>query len=236
MMVTLLRFDGLDVAMSAASVCVSEDMSIKARPEGLVAALKSGHDSLLEHIVVSFAIEGISRVTEVQLVRHRMASYAIQSGRYCTRDPTVYTIPDSLPESDEMLGYDMALSALDEDLKAKGAKAEDRRYLYPQGVKTNLIMTCNLREFSHMCRLRRCRRAQEEIRELFDELSGEVRDYLYWNLKCKDNPDLYEQIARRLKPQCDQIGYCPEAKGCGLMPTLTDLQDAYYTWKKEGEE
>lgn len=235
MRVTLLRFDGLDVAMSAASVCVSEDMPTEPKPEGLIAALKSGHDSLLEHITVSFAIEGISRVTEAQLIRHRMASYAIQSGRYCDRDPTTYVTPVSLPKSDAMLSHDMALSALDEDLRAKGTKAEDRRYLYPQGIATNLIMTCNLREFSHICGLRRCTRAQEEIHVLASMMAGEVSERIYRKVG-PAHPQLYRILSRRLMPQCAQLGYCPEAKGCGLMPTLTDLQDAYYTWKKEGEE
>jgi len=41
-----------------------------------------GHESILEHAVLTFSIEGISRVTSHQLVRHRIASYTQQSQRY----------------------------------------------------------------------------------------------------------------------------------------------------------
>ena len=51
MKVTLLRMDGLDVAMLGASVCVSKEMPTEPRPEGLTKALSAHHDSLLEHIV-----------------------------------------------------------------------------------------------------------------------------------------------------------------------------------------
>lgn len=224
MKVALLRLDGLDVAMLAASVCVSEDMPTEPTPEGLTAALKSGHDSLLEHIVVSFALNGISRVTETQLVRHRMASYAVQSGRYCDRDPDDFIGARSMPPSEEYIFRD-DLRILDERMRARGVPAEDRRYLYPQGIRTNIIMTCNLREFSHMCGLRRCNRAQREIREMFDVMANSVKARLYVDLA--DHPGLYSELRMRLKPQCSRLGYCPEARSCGGMPSLTDLTDAY---------
>ncbi len=41
-----------------------------------------GHESILEHATLTFAIEGCSRVCSHQLVRHRLASYTQQSQRY----------------------------------------------------------------------------------------------------------------------------------------------------------
>ena len=41
-----------------------------------------GHHSVLEHASFTFGVEGISRVTSHQLVRHRLASYSQQSQRY----------------------------------------------------------------------------------------------------------------------------------------------------------
>jgi thymidylate synthase (FAD) len=41
--------------------------------------VESGHTSTVEHAVFTFAIEGISRACSHQLVRHRMASYSMQS-------------------------------------------------------------------------------------------------------------------------------------------------------------
>jgi thymidylate synthase (FAD) len=55
-----------------------------------------GHESPLEHISFTFAVEGVSRVTEQQLTRHRIASYSIQSGRYVERDNAEFTKPQDI--------------------------------------------------------------------------------------------------------------------------------------------
>ena len=47
--------------------------------------IESGHTSTLEHATFTFAIDGVSRVTEIHLIRHRIASLSIQSGRYVKR-------------------------------------------------------------------------------------------------------------------------------------------------------
>lgn len=231
MNVTLLRLDGLDTAMLAASVCVSEDMPIVPTPDNLSKALMSGHDSLLEHITASFAIEGVSRVTEVQLVRHRMASYAVQSGRYCSRDPRSIIIPDHRLSPSEAYRFGDELRIVDECMMSRGVPPEDRRYLYPQGTRTNIVMTCNLRELSHMCGLRGCSRAQWEIRQLFGAIANVVGVKLGVDLA--DYRGLYHELLRRLKPQCEQMGYCPEARTCGRVPSLKDLQGAYDMMRKD---
>lgn len=55
--------------------------------------MEMGHESPLEHSSFTFAVEGVSRVTEQQLTRHRIASYSIQSGRYVTRSNATYSKP-----------------------------------------------------------------------------------------------------------------------------------------------
>ena len=54
------------------------------------------HESVLEHISFTFGVEGISRITEIQLVRHRHASYSIQSGRYVNRDNPEFVVPPKI--------------------------------------------------------------------------------------------------------------------------------------------
>lgn len=58
--------------------------------------IKIGHESPLEHATFTFAVEGVSRVTEQQLTRHRIASYSIQSGRYVNRDNAEFYIPEDI--------------------------------------------------------------------------------------------------------------------------------------------
>ena len=222
MKVSLLRLDGLDVAMLGASCCVSEKIPAEPNPKALLKACAAGHLSTLEHAVVSFAIENVSRVTEIQLVRHRLASYSIRSGRYVNLSDCSCIVPESVEEWDEAgMFFREAVDsvALYNTLTDCGIKGEDARYILPQGMATNLVMTMNLREFSHACQLRRCARAQKEIREMFDSMARLVKTELVAQGLGELGP-LFER-------QCHYLGYCPEAKGCGYMPPLQKILDAY---------
>ena len=227
MKVELIAYtEGADhVCNLAAKNCVSEEMPemfemdaegypylVDSECKSLEHALASGHMSIAEHATFTFAVEGVSRVTEIQLVRHRIgASYAIQSGRYCTRDPTNYVMAFDPTGTDEKYfdDFDRALTALDEHLKEKGVSAEDRRYFYPQGLMTNIIVTVNARELLHMASERMCTRAQWEIREMVTEMVKLAKVFA---------PTLFENAG----PKCMRLGYCPERKGCGRYPPKED--------------
>lgn len=60
-----------------------------------------GHESPLEHVNFTFAIEGISRVTTHQLVRHRLASYSQQSQRYVKLEQFEYIMPPEIEKNEE---------------------------------------------------------------------------------------------------------------------------------------
>ena len=212
MRVELISYSNLGekVCGIASKTCVSENMPDMNDDvmKSLRSAMSSNHAAVLEHWSATFAIEGVSRVTEIQLVRHRLASYSIQSGRYCTRDPTYYVMPFDPTGIDDSVfeDFDRALLELDARLKEKGVSTEDRRYFYPQGLKTNLVVTVNARELRHMASERMCARAQWEIRELVTEM---VR------LAKKAAPVLFADAG----PKCDRLGYCPERRGsCGRHP------------------
>lgn len=209
----------------AARTCISETCPGIDDPEksmkSLKQALNSHHDSVLEHWTATFQIEEVSRVTEIQLVRHRLASYSIQSGRYCDRMASEFIIPESISkaiESELMNGggwgpdgclegdlenLRMDLDIIDDRMQKLGIPAEDRRYLYPQGIMTNIVLTMNARELRHFFGERCCTRAQWEIREMAEKMLDEVK---------KVAPVLFEDVG----PKCQRLGYCPEAKGCGM--------------------
>src|SRR5512144_183649 len=73
-----------------------------------------GHQSVLEHASFTFGIEGISRVTSHQLVRHRVASYSQQSQRYVPHTKRfAAVIPPSITERKDMLDrFETMLAAL----------------------------------------------------------------------------------------------------------------------------
>ena len=208
----------------ASKNCVSEsipelcDENADDLLKSMKGAVKSGHESVLEHWTATFAITGVSRVTEIQLVRHRIgASYSIQSGRYCARDPTNYVIPFDPQDrvKDAIEGFNIALRNLDEELQFAGIKEEDRRYFYPQGLRTNIVCTFNGRELKHLFSLRCCARAQKEIRELANKMLEEC---------IKIAPNIFSDAG----PSCVQRGYCVEGKkSCGLRPTMKELLKSY---------
>ena len=63
--------------------------------------LAMGHESPIEHVSFTFAIEGISRAMSHQLVRHRLASYSQQSQRYVSEKEFDFVIPPSIERQPE---------------------------------------------------------------------------------------------------------------------------------------
>ncbi|EOU2097143.1 FAD-dependent thymidylate synthase [Clostridium perfringens] len=79
---------------------------------------------------------------------------------------------------------------------------ENARYVLPNACETKIVVTMNLRSLINFCKHRCCRRAQEEIRELANEMIKEVS---------KISPD----IANFLGAPC-MFGRCPEGEmTCG---------------------
>ena len=141
-----------------------------------------GHMSVFEHVSVTWRIEGISRACSHQLVRHRLASYCQQSQRYVkvwTDSLDWYVIPPSISENDRMcVEYDVAMRQCAEhynSLLKKGVKPEDARFALPEATKTAIVATMNLREFASFYALRTDKAAQWEIRELAEEMLGELQ-------------------------------------------------------------
>lgn len=98
------------VVASAAKLCYSpvgvdeiQEKMTQEQIDKFVNKLASmGHESPVEHVTFTFAIEGISRVTTHQLVRHRIASYSQQSQRYVKLEQFEYIVPpeiEKIPEA-----------------------------------------------------------------------------------------------------------------------------------------
>lgn len=150
-------------------------------PKRALGCWRAGHDSVLEHVSVTFKVEGISRACSHQLVRHRMASYVQQSQRY-TRIDTYsddwYVMPPAFEDLDdgaETYAYEMSTAAAAyQRALSCGIKPEDARYLLPEATKTCINVTMNLRELESFYFLRADKHAQWEIRRLAWWLMSEV--------------------------------------------------------------
>lgn len=173
--------------------------------------ISAGHLSPFEHASFTFAIDGISRVTSHQLVRHRLASYTQQSQRYVSLKKLDYVTPSSISRHPQVKAkYQDVVHAAHQlygEMMEAGIPAEDARYVLPQAIETQLVMTMNARELMHACSLRLCLRAQWEIIQLFELIKQEVER-------------VAPLIGVELKPKCYRLGYCNERESCGLFPTM----------------
>lgn len=207
MITQLLASTPEDLAVMASKLCVGLDINNLTYRQGFHTAIDSGHHSILEHITFTFYIEGISRSCSHQLVRHRLCSFSQQSQRYVNMSDNSYLIPDSIITNPaNRARYDKAVRIAKETYDAlisNGVKKEDARQLLPNAMHTKLMMTCNAREFIHMCELRLCSKAQHEIRVLFNSLRESIKD---------SHPITYNLA----QPPCGfRITKCKEKKGCG---------------------
>lgn len=164
-----------------------------------------GHHSVLEHASFTFGIEGISRVTTHQLVRHRIASFSQQSQRYVSHKEEFTSImPDTIAENSEARQIFAFMSETVHKAYAQlvdlGIPPEDARYILPNAAETKIIMTMNARELLHFFALRCCQRAQWEIREMSVEMLRLVKR-------------VAPVIFREAGPGCVG-GPCPEGQFC----------------------
>ncbi|MDD5019128.1 MAG: FAD-dependent thymidylate synthase [Candidatus Omnitrophica bacterium] len=179
----------------------------------------SGHESPLEHVTFTFAIEGVSRALTHQLVRHRIASFSQQSQRYVKETDFGYVVPPSIEQDEvsraefvrtmEMIqsSYHALLEAFKEKGKVGEQANQDVRFVLPQAAETKIVVTMNTRELIHFFHQRCCRRAQWEIKRLAEEMLKICRDKL---------PEVFADVAAK----CDALGYCPEGENlsCGRRP------------------
>lgn len=170
--------------------------------------IDSGHLAATEFDFFIFAVQGYSRATEAQLIRKRIASYLIKSGRAELGGKRSFNlaIPKRIAEFSYVAETGRHSSVLDvlyeidrlyyEMLKA-GIPEEEARYIKPQATTFNAIIGMNAHSLIDWFGLRCCRNAQTEIRDMANKMLA----------LCKDAaPDLFAQAG----PRCVQFGYCPE--------------------------
>jgi thymidylate synthase (FAD) len=136
--------------------------------------IKRGHLSVLEHAYATFRISGVSRAFTHQLVRHRLCSYTQQSQRYVDESNFNYVEPESVKNNAEAHSIftefmESAKKAYSE-LQKLGVKNEDARFVLPNAVETQIVVTANLREWRHIIELRGEPGAQWEIRKAAIEI------------------------------------------------------------------
>ena len=148
-----------------------------------------GHESVIEHESISVRVvcdRGVSH----EIVRHRIASYSQESTRYCnyTQDrfgsqllciDIATGFRYDLDDPADRKKYELWTAAMESaerfyfQLIEAGARPEEARSVLPNSLKTEIVMTMNLREWRHFLRLRSSKRAHPQIAEIASALLEE---------------------------------------------------------------
>lgn len=150
--------------------------------KGLIAV---GHGSVLEHSSVTFAICDVSRIFTHELVRHRAGcAYSQVSGRYVRTDQIEAYKPKHLTDeenhmlSEALLSIEIMYKTLESkvfkrignDFDTKKKVTSALRRILPNGQGNHIIFTANHRALRHIIQMRTSEHAEEEIKEVFEEI------------------------------------------------------------------
>lgn len=134
--------------------------------------VEHGHESVLEHVSITVKVitdRGISH----EIVRHRVASYSQESTRYCNyssgrfNNELTFVVPEELKNSDSVTTLLEEIEMLyDAIVNLWGLKPEVARDILPTCLKTELVITYNLREWRHFFKMRTDSHAHPKVREL----------------------------------------------------------------------
>lgn len=233
------------IIASAAKLCYSrvgideimENLTEENTQKFLNMLMDLGHESPIEHVNFTFAVEGVSRTLTHQLVRHRIASYSQQSQRYVKLEQFQYIVPPSIemiPQAKELYIKAMeedqnTYNSLVEILMEKHIKRlltdgieenkakrlaekmaiEDARYVFPNACETKIVFTMNARSLFNFLRHRCCNRAQWEIKNLADEMLKQLKEVA---------PTVFKNCG----PACIS-GSCPEGgMSCGKIQEVRE--------------
>ena len=149
--------------------------------------VKMGHESVIEHAHVTVRFICDRGVTH-ELVRHRLASYSQESTRYANyakdrfgREITVIRPMFWAEDAPEYALWRQAMEAAESAYLAlmdAGAKAQEARSVLPNSLKTEIVMTANLREWRHVFRLRCAGPAHPQMRQVMLPLLEAFHEHL----------------------------------------------------------
>ena len=144
--------------------------------------IRLGHESVLEHVSLTFHII-CDRAIQNELVRHRHASFTVESTRYVKYGELTFIKPDfagneyaehvfeSVMRHVQYSGYDILTQFC-------LCTPEQARAVLPLCLKSELYMTANLREWRHILRLRTSEAAHPQMRHIMNQILNVFRDTL----------------------------------------------------------
>ena len=158
--------------------------------------IKMKHESILEHINLTFSVKELSRACLQELARHRHISLSVESTRHTLKQQlklgeegnAIYLPLDISFELAQIIGKYLIL-LVDFVRTYPNVSNDIFKYAIPECVKTNLILTTNIRSLRHIIELRTAPAALEEFqnlaRGLFEAVPQEFQ-YLLEDCVCRE--------------------------------------------------
>jgi len=158
--------------------------------------MKNGHLAMIEHASASYRVVCDRGVTH-EIVRHRLFSYAQESTRYCNyKGGVTFIIPPWLElDEDEYSPSNIAdvlrtcehvvggwayhlLTCENEYLRLlqNGQTPQQARSVLPNALKTEIVITGNLREWLHFFKLRCAPTAHPQMQEIANMILSDIRE------------------------------------------------------------
>jgi thymidylate synthase (FAD) len=152
--------------------------------------IKKGHEAMIEHGNISVRFITDRGVTH-EIVRHRLAAFGQESTRYCNygnkdikfirpvfdwAKENIYCSSDNI----KILKYNIWNTAMNEaelnykEMVQNGCSPQEARSVLPNSLKTEIVVTANVREWRHIFKLRVAKAAHPQIRELMKPLLKEL--------------------------------------------------------------
>lgn len=206
MKIDILYYTPLEILMRA--IRVSHDSTIRGDTKGnklgkrdktlLGNIIQNRHDSVLEHLVYTIEVSGVSRAMLYELTRHRFISLTVESTRFTLKRKFKDNVPVEnifhVPHEYLVIPF----AKVKEDLKNLTYKLPNdiTKYLIPDAFLTHFIMTSNARELAWMIYLRSQENALLEFRQFVCQLLVKLHEV---------HPDVWRMLAERDKFNCQEV-------------------------------
>lgn len=158
-------------------VCYKSEAKITdtSAPAFVAGIIKRGHEAVLEHC--SFTVKFIcDRGVSHEIVRHRVASYCQESTRYCNYSKEGFGSEITVIKPCFLHPYTDGFNLWEEgclfaeqtyfNLLECGCSPQEARSVLPNSLKTEVVMTANIREWRHCLKLRCSPAAHPQMREV----------------------------------------------------------------------
>lgn len=162
--------------------------------------VRRGHEAMLEHGYAT-AYFRVDRGVSHELVRHRLASFAQESTRYCNyKDKDIeFVEPSTELDVDSMNVWSSHMQecevAYNKLIKA-GYSPQVARAVLPNSLATDLVVTANLREWRTIFKFRCAKDAHPDMRYIMLRLLSDMHKLF---------PPVFEDIYQLYKEEVDAL-------------------------------